>query len=66
MATEPEFPDLSQLEAQLLAERQAYYDRIGARRDTIDSIVLELSEDHSVHAFLRERLQGLLGAPGAH
>lgn len=66
MTTEPEFPDLNQLEAKLLAERQAYYDRIVARRDAVDSVLAELSEDdNSVDAFLRERLQRLLGAPTA-
>jgi hypothetical protein len=59
MASERELPDLKRLEAQLLAEREAYYDRVAAQRGNINGVQKETSED--LHAFLQERLQRLLG-----
>jgi hypothetical protein len=61
MASERDLPDLKQLEAQLLAEREAYYDRVAAQRGNINGLQKETSED--LHAFLQERLQRLLGTP---
>lgn len=61
MATERDFLDLKQLEAQLLAEREAYYDRVAAQRGNANGGRKETSED--LHAFLQERLQRLLGPP---
>jgi len=61
MASAPSFPDLKQLEAQLLAERQAYYDRVAAQRGNIDAVLQELAEEQGLHAFLQERIERLLG-----
>ena len=61
MASERDLPDLKRLEAQLLAEREAYYDRVAAQRGNINGVQKETSED--LHAFLQERLQRLLGLP---
>lgn len=61
MASERDLLDLKQLEAQLLAERQAYYDRVAAQRGSANGAKKETSED--LHAFLQERLQRLLGPP---
>lgn len=61
MASERDLLDLKQLEAQLLAEREAYYDRVAAQRGTANGGQKETSED--LHAFLQERLQRLLGPP---
>ena len=63
MATEHELPDLKRLEAQLLAERQAYYDRVAAKRSDIHEALQELSEDQGLHTFLQDRLERLLGTP---
>jgi hypothetical protein len=59
MATERDLLDLKQLEAQLLAEREAYYDRVAAQRGNTNGARKETSED--LHAYLQERLQRLLG-----
>ena len=61
MATERDLLDLKQLEAQLLAEREAYYERVAAQRGNTNGGRKETSED--LHAFLQERLQRLLGPP---
>lgn len=61
MASERDLPDLKQLEAHLLAEREAYYDRVAAQRGSINGVQKETSEE--LHAFLQERLQRLLGTP---
>ena len=61
MASERDLPDLKQLEAQLLAEREAYYDRVAAQRRSANGAQRETSEN--LHAFLQERLQRLLGTP---
>ena len=63
MATERDLLDLKQLEAQLLAEREAYYDRVAAQRGNTNGARKETSED--LHAYLQERLQRLLGPPTA-
>jgi hypothetical protein len=61
MATERDLLDLKQLEAQLLAEREAYYDRVAAHRGNASGARKETSEE--LQAFLQERLQRLLGPP---
>lgn len=62
MTQQPDTPDVKKLEAQLLAERQAYYDRV-ARRSTIGAAERQHSEDRNLDAFLQERLDRLLGTP---
>ncbi|MBX9589895.1 MAG: hypothetical protein K2X43_11355 [Hyphomonadaceae bacterium] len=62
-ASQPSCRDLKQLEAQLLAERQAYYGRAAVQRRTIRSVLQELSQEQSLHASLQERLERLLNPP---
>ena len=64
MTQRPDTPDVKKLEAQLLAERQAYYDRV-ARRSNTGSAEREHSDDRNLEAFLQERLDRLLGTPPA-
>jgi len=63
MPKQPDTPDLKKLEAQLLAERQAYYDRVSAQRSTSAGREQEHSEDQNLDAYLQERLDRLLGTP---
>lgn len=60
MASEPEVADLKKLEAQLLTERQAYYDRIAAQRRHAHH---DLSDERNLEAFLQDRIERLLGTP---
>lgn len=63
MTTEPELPDLDKLEARLLAERQAYYDRVAAQRSSAGGDDQDPTSEQGLDEVMQERLQRLLG-PG--